>query len=54
MGQLLQKTFGGDLPGGSMVRHLLANAGDTGSIAGLGRLHMPQGNKTHVSQLLNP
>ena len=31
-------------PGGSLVKNLLANAGDTGSILGLGRSHMPQNN----------
>ena len=28
-----------DFPGGPVVKHLPANAGDTGSIPGLGRLH---------------
>ena len=34
-----------DLPGGgSVVKHLPANAGDTGSIPDLGRFHMPWSN----------
>ena len=31
-------------PGGTMVKNLPANAGDTGSIPGPGRSHMPQSN----------
>ena len=33
-----------DFPGGPVVKNPPANAGDTGSIPGLGRFHMPQGN----------
>ena len=33
-----------DFPGGAVVKNLLANAGDTGSIPGPGRSHMPQSN----------
>ena len=33
-----------DFPGGPVVKYLSANVGDTGSILGLGRFHMPQGN----------
>ena len=33
-----------DFPGGPMVKNLPANAGDTGSIPGLGRSHMPSSN----------
>ena len=33
-----------DFPVGPMVRNPLANAGDTGSIPGPGRFHMPWGN----------
>ena len=36
-----------------MVKNPPANAGDTGSIPGLGRSHMPQSNKAHVPQLLS-
>ena len=32
------------LPRGSVVKNLTANAGDTGSIPGLGRFHMPRVN----------
>ena len=31
-------------PGGTVVKNLPANAGDTGSIPGPGRSHMPQSN----------
>ena len=33
-----------DFPGGAVVGNLPANAGDTGSIPGPGRSHMPRGN----------
>ena len=33
-----------DFPGGTVVKNPLANAGDTGSIPGLGRSHMPRSN----------
>ena len=33
-----------DFPGGAVVKNPPDNAGDTGSIHGLGRSHMPQGN----------
>ena len=32
------------LPGGSVVKNPPANAGDKGSIPGLGRSHVPQSN----------
>ena len=35
-----------DFPGGPVVKNLLANAGDTGSIPGLGRFHMLRGTKS--------
>ena len=35
--------FGG-FPGGSVIKNLPASAGDTGSIPGLGRSHMPWSN----------
>ena len=31
-----------DFPGGTVVKSLSANAGDTGSSPGLGRFHMPR------------
>ena len=33
-----------NFPGGVMVKNLSANAGDMGSIPGLGRSHMPRSN----------
>ena len=34
-----------DFPGGQVVKNLLVHAADMGSIPGLGRFHLPQGNK---------
>ena len=34
----------GTYPGGTVVKNPPANAGDTGSIPGLGKSHMPQSN----------
>ena len=42
------------LPGGSVVKNLPANAGDTGSVPDLGRSHMPQSNQAHVPQEEKP
>ena len=36
-----------------MVKNLPANAGDTGSIPGPGRSHMPRSNEAHMPQLLS-
>ena len=36
-----------------MVKNPPANAGDMGSIPGLGRSHMPRSNKARVPQLLS-
>ena len=33
-----------DFPGGTVVKNPPANAGDTGSIPGPGRFHMPRSN----------
>ena len=41
-------------PGGSVVKNRPTNAGDTGSIPGLGRSHTPQGNQACALQLLSP
>ena len=41
---LNQKNYFGDFPGGTVVKNPLANAGDTGSIPGPGRSHMPRSN----------
>ena len=43
-----------DFPGVAVVKNPPANAGDTGSIPGLGRSHMPRSNKDRVPQLLKP
>jgi len=40
-------------PGGPVVKNPPANAGDTGSIPGPGRSHMPRRNYTHCPQLLS-
>ena len=44
----------GDFPGGTVVKNLPANAGDTGLTHNLGRFHMPQGNWARAPQLLKP
>ena len=44
IGNLLDKKFKVDFPGGSVVKNLPANAGDTGSSPAPGRSHMPQSN----------
>ena len=41
------------LPGGAVVENLPANAGDTGSSPGLGRVHMPRSNWAREPQLLS-
>ena len=43
----------GDFPGGSVVKNLPANAGDTGSIPGPGDYHMPWSIQTWVPQVLS-
>ena len=40
----LKKSSGRDFPGGAVVKNPPASVGDTGSIPGLGRSHMPQSN----------
>ena len=44
----LRKAVEEDFPGGSVDENLPANAGDTGSIPGPGRFHMPPGNSARV------
>ena len=44
----------GDFPGGPVVKNLTANTGDTGSIPGPGRFHMPRGNEARAPHLLSP
>ena len=39
-----QKVWDQDFPGGPVHRNPPANTGDTGSISGPGRFHMPWGN----------
>ena len=41
-----------DFLGGPVVKNPLANVGDTGSIPGPGRFHMPQGSYPCAPQLL--
>ena len=43
----------GDCPGGVVDNNLPVNAGDTGSIPGPGRSHMPRSNWVHAPQLLS-
>ena len=43
-----------ELPGGTVDKKLPANAGDTGSIPGPGRFHIPWSNQTQAPQLLSP
>ena len=40
----LKNALDGDFPGGAVVKNPPANVGDTGSIPGPGRSHMPQSN----------
>ena len=41
---VLSNTGSSDFPGGTMVKNLPANAGNTGSSPGPGRSHMPRSN----------
>ena len=41
-------------PGGLVVKDPPTNAGDTGSIPGPGKFHMPWGNSAHTPQPLKP
>ena len=47
------KTHLRGFPGGTVVRNLLANAGDTGSSPGLGGSHMPRSGWAREPQLLS-
>ena len=40
-------------PGGAVAKNPPANAGDTGSIPGQGRSHVPRSNKSRAPQLLS-
>ena len=44
----------GDLPGGTVERNLPSSAGDTGSVPGLGRSHISQGNEAWAPQTEKP
>ena len=50
---LKKKEKSWDFLGGTVVKNLPANAGDTGSSPGLGRSHIPWSNKACVPQLLS-
>jgi len=50
----IRKTTFENFPGGTVDRHLPANAGYTGSIPGPGRCHMPQATKGQEPQLPGP
>ena len=43
----VKNSYKWDFPDGTADRNLPANAGDTGSISGPGRSHMPQSNQAH-------
>ena len=47
------KNYSWGFPGGAVVDSLPANTGDTGSILGLGRSHMPWSNWAREPQLLS-
>ena len=47
------KKKGRGFPGGAVVENLPANAGDTGSIPGLGGSHMPRSDWAREPQLLS-
>ena len=46
-------TQDGGFPGGSVLKNLPANAGDTGSILGPGESHMLRSSEVCAPQLLN-
>ena len=49
MADIVHKSF----PGGSDSKASVCNAGDQGSIPGLGRSHMPQSNRASAPPLLS-
>ena len=51
--QILQNSRDSDFSGGPVVNNPPANAGDTGSIPGLGRSHMSWVKEAHAPQLLS-
>ena len=54
MAIIKKSTNNRDFPSGAVVETLPANAGDTGSITGPERSHMPQSNQAREPQLLSP
>lgn len=50
----LSEFYPGGFPGGTVNRHLPANARDVGSIPGAGGFLTPWSNKAHGPQLLSP
>ena len=50
---LIRNQTRGGFPGGSVVKNLSANAGDTGSIPGLGRSHILWSSYARMPQLLS-
>ena len=50
---MVQKDTCRDFPGGTVVKNLPANSGDTGSSPGLGRPHMPWSISARSPQLLS-
>ena len=51
---LKKTTTAGDFPGGPVAKSLPANVGDTSSISGLGRFHVPRSNSACAPRLLRP
>ena len=51
--QLDKNPLKGGFPGGAVVESLPADAGDAGSIPGLGGPHMPRSNRAREPQLLS-
>ena len=48
-----EKQVSGGFPGGTVVKNLPANAGDTGSSPGMGRSHIPRSSWAREPQLLS-
>ena len=48
------ETYHEDFPSDPVVKNMPCNAGDTGSVPGLGRSHMLQSNEARELQLLKP
>ena len=50
----LSKPWSWDFPGGAVDKNPPANAGDTGSLSGRGRSHVPRSSWARAPQLLEP